>query len=78
MSENWQRTGGSLKQYDGWVYCANYSWSRFDPETFEEERLGPDRMPVGYSYLRVALSSHYGMIAWGHAGEVYQVHILED
>lgn len=69
---------GSLLPYDGWVYCANYGWSRFDPETFEEERLGPDRMPVGYCNLRVALSSHYGMIAWGHGREVYRVHILED
>jgi len=67
---------GSLVPYDGWVYCAGYAWSRFNPETFDEERLGPDRMPLDYIGLRVGLSSHYGMIAWG-SGSVYRVEILE-
>lgn len=65
--------------YGGWVYYAGYRWSRFDPKTLEEQKLTDSDLPVGYTRLLAAPSSHYGIVALdGHGspgGKIYRVHI---
>ena len=67
---------------DGWLYYAGYRWSRFNPRTFEEQKLTNGDLPVGYGMTLAAPSSHYGIVALGGygvaGGKVFRVNILED
>ena len=64
-------------EQDGWVYCSDYGWSRFDRDTLEEEVLSSDRMPTGFNDMYTAKSSHYGIIGMKR-GTVYRITVLDD
>ena len=68
-------------RHDGWIYHSGIRWSRFDPETLEEEVLTPNDLPLGYGGLGAAASSHYGIVAFGGygpaSGKFFRVHVLE-
>ncbi len=72
--------GGRMFFHDGWVYAVgSTSWSRFNPKTWESERLNPGRLPYKYSILEAhgyhAVSAHYGLVAWDCKGTFYSISV---
>lgn len=72
----WSEPMGTVLPYKGWIYYAgSHYWSRFDPVTFEEERLTTGELPLGWEERRLAISSHYGLVTFGGTQEGgYQVY----
>jgi hypothetical protein len=79
----WSDPLGTVVPYKGCVYYAGHQhWSRFDPTSFEEQRLTFGELPPGWEGRRLAVSSHYGLVTHGGSREagyqVYRVVVPED
>jgi hypothetical protein len=68
-----QKYGNTLLPLAGAIYCGGTTWSRIDPQTLECEVLTTKHFPQYWRFPGLAVSAHYGLVAWKPGGPLHRV-----